>query len=138
MNDQPKKMREGFITDQPVVDLTPEPPSMAEQEPLEPEIQIEKWPITVKLLYRSIRTDKVAELRELVFREPRGGDINRYGNPVRIDQTGEVIIDDRKMTMIMAALSGINFPFLEAMDPRDWASCAYRLRSFFLPDPRSW
>lgn len=138
MNDQPKKMREGFITDQPVVDLTPEPASLAEQEPLEPEIQIEKWPITVKLLYRSIRTDKVAELRELVFREPRGGDINRYGNPVRIDQTGEVIIDDRKMTMIMAALSGINFPFLEAMDPRDWASCAYRLRSFFLPDPRSW
>jgi hypothetical protein len=138
MNDQPKKIREGFITDQPVVDLTPEPPSLAEQEPVEPEIQIEKWPITVKLLYRSIRTDKVQELRELTFREPRGGDINRYGNPVRIDQNGEVIIDDRKMTMIMAALSGINYPFLEAMDPRDWASCAYRLRSFFLPDPRSW
>jgi hypothetical protein len=138
MNDQPKKMREGFITDQPVVDLTPEPPSLAEQEPVEPEIQIEKWPITVKLLYRAIRTDKVQELRELTFREPRGGDINRYGNPVRIDQQCEVVIDDRKMSMIMAALSGINYPFLEAMDPRDWASCAYRLRSFFLPDPRSW
>jgi len=143
MNEQPKKVREGFVTTTAPVMPPPadEPPTIELEattgEP-EPEVQIEKWPIKVKLLYRAIRTDKVEELRELTFREPRGGDINRYGNPVRIDQNGEVVIDDRKMSMIMAALSGINYPFLEAMDPRDWASCAYRLRSFFLPDPRSW
>ena len=39
------------------------------------------------------------------------------------------------MTLMMAALSGILPPFLERMDPRDWNSCAYRLRGFFLPDP---
>ena len=65
------------------------------------------------------------------LREPRAGDINRYGNPVRVNQDGDVIIDERKMTYMMAALSGILPPFIEEMDPRDWNSCAYRLRAFF-------
>jgi hypothetical protein len=145
MNVKPRQIREGFVDDKtpaptptPALESPMPSPDDPMVEPLEPEIVIEKWPIKVRLLYRSIRTDKDDALRELTFREPRGGDINRYGNPVRVTQDGEVVIDDKKMTMIMAALSGINYPYLEAMDPRDWNSCAYRLRSFFLPDPRSW
>ena len=48
-----------------------------------------------------------------------------------------VIFRSRMMTM-MAALSGVLQPFLEAMDPRDYNSCAYRLRGFFIPDPTAW
>jgi hypothetical protein len=51
---------------------------------------------------------------------------------------GEIIIEERKMTYIMGALCGILPPLLEQMDPRDWNSCAYRLRKFFLPDLRGW
>jgi hypothetical protein len=77
-------------------------------------------------------------IKELSFREPTGGDINRYGNPCIVDQNGDVIILDRKMITMMAVLSGVLQPFLEAMDPRDYNSCAYRLRGFFIPDPAAW
>ena len=131
MNEQPR--REGFVEDAEPVAAAPAP-SSAPATPLD----IETWPIVVKLLHRTIRDNKGAPVKELSFREPTGGDINRYGNPVRIDQNGDVIIDEKKMTMIMASLSGILLPFIEQMDPRDWNSCAYRLRSFFLPDPAAW
>ena len=35
-------------------------------------------------------------VKELSFREPTGGDINRYGNPVTINQEGNVVIAKRK------------------------------------------
>lgn len=139
MNIQEKKkpFREGFIEadddEIKTIEASPEPPPAPEDE-----VVIEKWPIVVRLLYKPVRNDKGDMVKELSFREPRGGDINRYGNPCRVNQDGEVVIDERKMTMIMAALTGINMPFLEMMDPRDWNSCAYRLRTFFLPDPRAW
>jgi hypothetical protein len=117
----------------------PEP--VLEQSPTERDetaLPQEHWPIVVKLMYRSIKDEKNQTLTELSFREPRGGDINRYGNPCRINQEGDVVIDERKMHFIMAALCGVLPPMLEAMDPRDWNSCAYRLRNFFLPDLRSW
>ena len=129
MNEQPK--REGFVEDAEPVDAQPSP------APVSP-LDLEQWPINVKLLHKSIRDNKGNPVKELSFREPTGGDINRYGNPVRIDQNGDVLIDEKKMTMIMASLSGILLPFIEQMDPRDWNSCAYRLRSFFLPDPAAW
>jgi len=109
-------------------------PSPADQPP-EP---MDEWPIRVKLLYKPIRNNKNEEIREVTLREPRAGDINRYGNPVRVNQEGDVIIDERKMTYIIAALSDVLPPFIEMMDPRDWNSVAYRLRRFFLPDPAAW
>jgi hypothetical protein len=98
----------------------------------------DNWPITVQLLYRPIRNDKGEEVTSLTFREPRASEINRIGNPTRMLWDGEIIIEERKMTYIMAALCGVLPPMLEAMDPRDWNSCAYRLRKFFLPDLRAW
>src|SRR5262245_7142915 len=131
------QLREGFVTDERVdnvIDAEPAPqPATPAAEPF-----VEKWPITVRLMHRPIYNNKNEEVRELVFREPTGGDINRCGNPLRIDGAGEILIDERKMTLMMTALCGILTPLLERMDPRDWNSCAYRLRSFFLPNPEAW
>jgi hypothetical protein len=112
-------------------------PSLVEQDAAAPVVQ-QKWPIVVKLLYRPLEIPGMPTIHELSFREPRASDINRYGNPCRVNSDGDVLIEERKMHWIMAALSGIQPPLLELLDPRDWNSCAYRLRHFFAPDPRSW
>lgn len=114
---------------------TPTPaPEPAPAPPPEPEPPAEVWPIKVQLR-KPLRLEGGRELSELSFREPTGGDINRYGNPVRIDTAGEVIIDERKMSMMIGALSGVLTPYLDRLDPRDWNTCAYRLRNFFIPEP---
>ena len=138
--------REGFVTAEPldetgvaatgpVIDNEPDPQPAPEPdaEPFK-----ETWPIKVKLLHKAVRGKGGVMLNELTFREPTGGDINRYGNPCHVDQYGDVVILDRKMIVMMAALSGVLQPFLEGMDPRDYNSCAYRLRGFFIPDPTAW
>jgi hypothetical protein len=106
-------------------------------EPVEMRTLPLEWPITVRLR-RPILGNNREELQELTFREPTGRDIVRYGNPVRIDSSGEIQVDEKKMLAMMAQLSGVLPPMLEAMSPVDWNSCAYRLRIFFLPDPASW
>jgi Phage tail assembly chaperone proteins, E, or 41 or 14 len=131
MNVQPN--REGFI--ETVNDQAMPEPQIDAAPPPDP---VEAWPVRVKLLHKPVRNNKNELVHELVFREPTGGDINRYGNPCRIDVNGEVVIDEQKMMRILAALSGILLPNLEPMDPRDWNSCAYRLRSFFLPEVAAW
>jgi len=116
----------------------PPPEPVVEPPPAEDEPFVETWPVIVKLLHRPGQNNKGEEIRELKFREPTGGDINRCGIPVRIDQAGDVIIVPQAMTLMIAALSGLLSPKIEALDPRDWNSCAYRLRGFFLPDPSAW
>jgi tail assembly chaperone E/41/14-like protein len=146
VNVNPK--HEGFVDDQatkPEAEIiSPSnkramPPPEIEPPPEElPPLALDEWPIIVKLLYKPIRNNRGEEVREVSLREPRAGDINRYGNPIRVNQDGDVIIDERKMTYMIGALSNILPPFIEEMDPRDWNSCAYRLRRFFLPDPAAW
>ena len=80
---------------------------------------------------RRSATTPAQEVKQVTMREPRAGDINRYGNPVRVNSDGEIIIDERKMTYMIAALANILPPFIEDMDTRDWNSCAYRIRAFF-------
>lgn len=131
MNEQPR--REGFIE---VPDA--EPPVVQPAPPAPPPMQVDEWPVRVKLLHKQVRNNRNEPVDELVFREPTAGDINRYGNPCRIGIDGEVLFDEQKMFRVIAALSGILLPNLEMMDPRDWNSCAYRLRSFFLPEVAAW
>lgn len=147
-------MREGFLAEAPsrpdeLERRKPERRAEPRRRELEPVVEppipdeppaapAETWPITVRLLHKPTRNSKNETIHELTFREPTGGDINRYGNPVRINQDGDVIIDERKMTMMISTLAGVLLPFIEALDPRDWNSCAYRLRGFFLPDPSAW
>jgi hypothetical protein len=146
--DAPMPARENTQSNPPMAPLAsqmkteapvPEPPN-DEYAELRKEIgeRNESWPVTVQLLYRPIKNDRGEEISSLTFREPRASEINRIGNPTRMLWDGEIIIEERKMTYIMAALCGILPPLLEAMDPRDWNSCAYRLRKFFLPDLRAW
>jgi hypothetical protein len=118
---------------------SPEPP-VSEYDALRRELKekAEDWPITVQLLYRPIMNDRGEQVDHLTFREPRASEINRIGNPTRMLADGEIIIEERKMTYIMGALCGILPPLLDNMDPRDWNSCALRLRKFFLPDLRAW
>jgi hypothetical protein len=151
MNVNVKPKREGFVDDQaktidheqPAAAVPASkravPPPEIEPSPDElPPLLQDEWPIIVKLLYKAIRNNRGEDVREVSLREPRAGDINRYGNPIRVNQDGDVIIDERKMTYMIAALTNILPPFIEEMDPRDWNSCAYRLRRFFLPDPAAW
>jgi Phage tail assembly chaperone proteins, E, or 41 or 14 len=137
-----RPLREGFQPEEPPEKIPrAAPPPHMEDPPVQDggaEPLAEKWPIIVKLIHKKIANQEGELLDRLSFRQPRGGDINRYGNPCRVNQEGDVVIDERKMHYIMAALSGILPPMLEQMDPRDWNSCAYRLRDFFLPDLRAW
>ena len=135
------KTREGFqpfddgsASDKPAIEGQAE----TVEEAVEPPPLSDEWPITVRLLYKPIRNGKGEEVKELVFREPTGADINRIGNPCRVDRLGEVQIDDQRMMAMLGNLSGVVTPLLERMDPRDYASCAYRLRNFFTPDTRAW
>jgi hypothetical protein len=145
MNVNPK--REGFIDDGKTIDAEPAVPSGGKRASPPPEIEPspaelppleDVWPIVVKLIYKPIRSNRGEEVTEISLREPRAGDINRYGNPIRVNQDGDILIDERKMTYMIAALANILPPFIEDMDTRDWNSCAYRLRRFFLPDPAAW
>jgi hypothetical protein len=139
MNEAPNKtqFREGFVEQPideakgPVIDAVAEPAAP-------PEPYRETWPVRVRLLHGTIKNNKDEPVGELAFRAPTGGDINRYGNPVKLDANLEPVIDERKMTMMMAVLAGINMPNLERMDARDWTSCAYRLRIFFTPSAEGW
>jgi hypothetical protein len=129
-----KPVREGFVENEPIQVQVEE----AQQEAA-PALEAETWPVTVRLLHKPIRNNKGELVNELNFREPTAGDISRAGgNPCRFDSDYNPIIDDRKMMTIMANLSGVMEPFLQGMDPRDYNSCAYRLRNFFLPEVAAW
>lgn len=96
-----------------------------------------EWPMTVPL--RKPLLDKDAQqIRELVLREPTGGDIAEAGNPVKMragnDGVIEFVYDEAKMTAMFAKLSGVPPVFLRNIDPRDWNTLAYRISGFFLPD----
>jgi hypothetical protein len=128
-------MKEGFQHAEPVkVEPAAASGNGHAEPPLLEEFK-ETWPIKVKLVHKPIRDQDGKELAELSFREPTAGDIVRYGNPVRLTNDFDAAIDERKMTVMIAALSGVLSPMLDKMDPRDWNSCAYRLRTFFLPEP---
>jgi hypothetical protein len=98
----------------------------------------EVWPIVVKLLHAPVRNKRHEEVHQLEFRQPFARDIKLRGNPVRITYEGEIAFDEKKMTSMIAALSDIHVAWVDKLDPRDWVSCAFRLRGFFLPDPAAW
>jgi hypothetical protein len=78
------------------------------------------------------------EVKELKFREPTAGDIERCGNPVNIDFiSGEVpkmTFDAKAMSAMMSQLAGVPPSTIKQMHPRDWNSAAWSLASFFMPD----
>lgn len=120
-----------------VIDETPEAASLPPPE----------WPMVIRLLHKPLQKSRTETLNELTFREPTAMDIIKCGgNPCRIEITevsgGRVvynpIIDDAKMMVLIANLTGLLEPQIQKLDPRDYTSCAYRLRSFFLPEQGVW
>ena len=144
-------MREGFQEIEPIDD--DDEPTKTIEAAAEPELvetssaeDLPEWPLTIKLIHKPILKGR-EELSELTFREPTAMDIIRCGgNPCRIEivdlPSGQVafypIIDDGKMMRLMANLAGMLEPQLQKMDPRDYNSCAHRLRRFFLPEQGVW
>lgn len=95
--------------------------------------------MVIKLLHGPTRNRKNEEIHQLEFRQPKGGDIRRVGNPVRLNSDYEIVVDERKMTRMMAALSGLRYvPLIDLLDARDWSSCSFWLQRFFLPNAASW
>ena len=118
----------------------PTPPPAAAPAPAAPAPSPEEtkdvWPIVVKLS-KPIVDQNNRQVTELSFREPTAGDINRCGNPVKWAGF-EWSFEERKMTMMIANLSGVLHPMLEKMTSKDWTNCAYSLLRFFVPDPGAW
>ena len=137
--------REGFVELEPVAEPPPAPQEQAAPEP--EATPPDTWPMVIKLVHKPVRKSLKESVHELTLREPTAADIMKAGgNPCRIEITelahNQVIynpvIDDLKMMRLMANLSGILEPFLAEMDTRDYNSCAYRLRKFFLPEQGIW
>lgn len=130
-----KPEREGFVAEEPV-DL--------EQTPDLPIADLPEWPLVIKLRHKPIKKSEIDVLGELSFREPTAFDLIKCGgNPCRLEVSemlagNRVVyswtIDDNKMMRLMANLCGVLEPQLQRMDPRDYATCAYKLRYFFIPD----
>jgi hypothetical protein len=145
-----KPEREGFVEIEPVEDDDVVETKKVEPPPVEDSVDIDadlpEWPLTIKLMHKPIMKGR-EELNELTFREPTAMDIIRCGgNPCRIEiidlPNGQTafypVIDDGKMMRVMANLAGLLEPQLQKMDPRDYNSCAHRLRRFFLPEQGVW
>jgi Phage tail assembly chaperone proteins, E, or 41 or 14 len=148
-----KPIREGFVSaDDEARTIEHEPPqnptptkarAMSDADappPLDldapaPEVE---WPVRLKLLYKPTRNVKNEIIHELTLRAPTARDIRQCGNPVRIDRNGDVIVDDEKMTAMLAALANVFPPMIEVLDARDWSSCSFFLQRFFLPNSATW
>jgi len=78
------------------------------------------------------------EIKELKFREPTAGDIERCGNPVNIDfisgDTPKMTFDAKAMSAMMSLLANVPPSTIKQMHPRDWNSAAWSLANFFMPD----
>jgi len=139
-----KPMREGFVAEEPVDSSKV---IEAKTEPEQVQEDVDTWPLVITLMHKPVERERGQLLKELSFREPTAGDLMRCGgNPCRVEivevNGGNVtwmpIIDDSKMLRLMASLCGVLEPQLQRMDPRDYNSCAHRLRRFFLPEQGIW
>jgi hypothetical protein len=97
-----------------------------------------EWPIKLKLLYKPTRDTKNRIIHELLIRAPTAGDISLCGNPVRLNSEGDVIVDEQKMTAMLARLSDVFPPMIEQLDARDWISCSFFMQRILLPNRRTW
>lgn len=99
----------------------------------------ESKPLKLKLRksIQAYTNDSDDPLTELTFREPTGGDIERCGDPLKWDYSGDsptFTYDERKMTKMLAQLASVPDSAIRKLHPRDWASAALMVSSFFMPD----
>jgi len=76
------------------------------------------------------------EVRELKWREPTAGDIERAGNPIVVEFINErprLTFDERKMSSMISQLTAIPPSSVRQISARDWNSIAWKLVPFFAP-----
>ena len=76
------------------------------------------------------------EIKILKWREPTGGDIERAGNPVQLDFSGEnptMTFNERKMAAMISTLTAIPPSSVRQLTAKDWNAIAWRLFRFFTP-----
>jgi tail assembly chaperone E/41/14-like protein len=76
------------------------------------------------------------EVRLLRWREPTGGDIERAGNPVKLDFSGErpsIGFDEKKMSAMMSVLASVPPSSIRQLTAKDWNAVAWKLFRFFTP-----
>jgi len=77
------------------------------------------------------------EVKELKFREPTAGDIDRAGNPVLLDMFSDppkITFDAKAMTTMMSALAAVPPSTIKQMHPKDWNTAAWQLAGYFMPE----
>jgi Phage tail assembly chaperone proteins, E, or 41 or 14 len=76
-------------------------------------------------------------VKEIVFREPTAGDIERVGNPITVgiyENNPKIHFDTQAMTAMMAHLASVPPSTIRQMHPKDWNNAAWKLANFFMPD----
>lgn len=70
------------------------------------------------------------KVKELVFREPTGADLVRYGSPIRLDLS----MNEAIMQNHMVALGNVPPSTIGKLKARDWQTIAFELSArFFVP-----
>ena len=75
-------------------------------------------------------------VKELSFREPTGGDIEKAGFPLEFDFQQEppgISINEKKMGALMSLLAKVPPTTIKALAPKDWSTCAWGIAGFFTP-----
>ena len=123
----------------PPPDLEPSPAELDEQQEAAAAVT-ESWPVVVRLLYKPLTIPGGATLHESCHSaSSRGGDINRYGNPCRVNQGRRC--DHRRTQDALHHVGAVGDFAAVSGNARSGVieiPCAYRLRHFFAPDPRAW
>lgn len=155
-----KPIREGFVSgddadvnDAKTIEHIPVRPAVIEKpkakasdadapppyDPNKPDDDEVVWPLRLELLHKPTRNMKNEIIHELEVRAPTAKDIRQCGgNPVRYDHNFNVITDNDRMMQMVALLSGLHLPMIDALDGRDWSSISFYMQRFFLPDSRTW
>jgi hypothetical protein len=77
------------------------------------------------------------EVKELRFREPTAGDIEKCGNPVNIDFFSgkpKMTFNEVAMSAMMSQLAAVPPSTIRSLNTKDWNTAAWELASFFMPD----
>jgi len=96
-----------------------------------------EWPKKLTLR-KAVHGGDGTEVMELSFREPTVDDIQRCGDPCRIDYFGgeppKVIYNDNAVSAMMSTLAAVPPSTIKAMHLKDWKNARLLLTVPFLED----
>jgi hypothetical protein len=119
---------------EPQVPLEDEPADLTQDQAPPPPVE-EEFEEPVHVLIKPIQAHG-EEITALRWREPTGGDIERAGNPVYLDFSGEkpsITFNEKKMAAMISLLAGIPPSSVRMLSAKDWNAIAWKLFRFFTP-----